>query len=98
MEAAVRVHRVHDDDLRARDELPLGDQAAGDSLACRLRAVDAADDEDAVCRGRIAQDDRADRAPVDAVPDRERGQEKGKESHLHAVRSQVASGSVHSGP
>jgi hypothetical protein len=30
------------------------------------------------------------------VPDRERGQEKGKESHLHAVRSQVAGRSVDS--
>jgi hypothetical protein len=30
------------------------------------------------------------------VPDRERGQKKGKESHLHAVRSQVAGRSVDS--
>jgi hypothetical protein len=30
------------------------------------------------------------------VSDRKRGQEKGKESHLHAVRSQVTGRSVHS--
>jgi hypothetical protein len=44
----------------------------------------------------VAEDDRPDCAAANAMPDRERGQEKGKESHLHAVRSQVAGRSVHS--
>jgi len=46
---------------------------------------------------RVAEDDRPDGSAVNAVTDRERGQEKGKESHLHAVRSQVTARSVHSG-
>ena len=58
--------------------------------------MDAAHDEHAVRRRRVAEDDRPDRAAVNAVPDRERGQEKGKESHLHAVRSQVTGRSVDS--
>jgi hypothetical protein len=59
--------------------------------------MDAAHDEDAVCGRRVAQDNRPDCAAVNAVPNRERGQEKGKESHLHPVRLQVAGRSVDSG-
>jgi hypothetical protein len=91
--APVRVDGGDDGDLRPRRR-PSRDEPLCDRDAGGLGSMDAADDEDAVRCGRVAQDDGAERASLDAVTDRERGQEKGKESHLHGVRSQVATRSV----
>jgi len=84
-----------DDDLRPRGR-SCRDEPPRDRDPGRLGAVDAADDEHPVGGGRVPEDDRADRSAVDARPDRERGQEKGKEAHLHAIRSQLRWRSVHS--
>ena len=85
--ALVRVQRLDDDDLgparRAR-----GDEPPRDRHARRLVAVDAADDEHPACGPGVAEDDRPDRAALDAVTDRQRREEQSQHAHLRAIRSQ----------
>jgi hypothetical protein len=54
--------------------------------------VDAPDDEEPVRRSGLPEDDRADHAPLDAVAEREQGEESGKKSHGQQYGATTAGG------